>query len=115
MKEMGPTVGIDCQNITKMTIKKRIIAISRTREIGENIKIIVQINIGINCEISMIVIDLMIQMILIVEIGHTTETNHTKEKIHIVERGLIVEIDHKAIIKISKTRDIEEGIETIMK
>ena len=99
----------------KITIKRRIITISRTREIGENIKIIIKINIGINHEISMIVIDLMIQMILIIERGHMTETNHTKETIHIVEIGLIVEIDCEAIIKISETRDIKEGIETIVK
>ena len=96
-----------------MTIKERIIAISRTREIEENIDTIIETNIGM--KISMIVIDLMIQMILIVEIGHTTETNHTKETIHVVEIGLTVEIGCEAIIKILETKGIKEGIETIMK
>ena len=36
MKEIGPIIGIDCKNTTKITIKERMIAISRTREIGEN-------------------------------------------------------------------------------
>ena len=71
MNEIGPVVGIevDHKNTTKMTIERRIIAISRTREIGENIKITIKTNIG------MIVIDFIIQMIHIVEIGHMTEIN----------------------------------------
>ena len=54
----------------------------------------------------------MIQMILIVEIGHMTETNHRIEIGHIVETGaapgntketiLIVGIDHEAIIGIQR-------------
>ena len=42
MKEIGPVVGIDHQSITKMTIEGRIIMISRTRKVGENIKIIIK-------------------------------------------------------------------------
>ena len=66
--EIGPIVGIYCLSITKMVIKRRTITISRTREIGENIKITIKTNIGV--KISMIVIDPVIQMIHIVEIGH---------------------------------------------
>ena len=94
----------------KMTMERRIIAISKTREIEENIKTIIKTNIGINCKItmkeigpiaetdhtvetdhriSMIVIDPMIQMIHIAEISHMTETNHT------IEIGHIAEIDCK--------------------
>ena len=46
MKEIGPIVGIDCENTTKMTIKERIIVIYRTRDIGENIETIIETNIG---------------------------------------------------------------------
>ena len=91
MKETGPIVGIYHENATKITIKGRIMAIFRTRKIGEDIKIIIKTNIGINHKISMKVIG--IQMILIVEIGHMAETNHT------IEIGLIVEIGHEAIIR----------------
>ena len=128
-----------------MTTKERIVVISRTREIGESIKIIIKINIGINHEISMIVI------ILIVEIGHMTETDHTIEIGHILETGTthkntketghtleidhmtemihIVEIDHETITKVTikkttemiiemkiiEIRDKREGLEIIMK
>ena len=86
MKEIGPIAGIDCKNtmaganhakgidcksITKMTIKERIIALFRTMEIGENIKIVIKTNVGMN--ISMVVI------VLIVGIGHMTGTGHIVE------------------------------------
>ena len=135
MKEIGPIVGIDHKNTTKMTIEEKIIALFGTMEIGENIKIIIGTNIGI--KISMIVIDPMIQIILMEEIGHMTETDHTIGRGHIVETRttpentketgqaleidhmtemiLIVEIDCKAITENLKTRDMREGLKTIIK
>ena len=102
MKEIGLFAGIDYENTTKMTIEEIIIALFRTMEIGENIKIIIKTNIGI--KISMIVIDPMIQIILMAEIEHMTETDHTIGIGHIVETrttptntketGHALEIDH---------------------
>ena len=111
MKEIGPIVGIDHKNTTKMTIKERIIVISRTREIAENIKIIIKINIGINCEISMIVI------ILIVEIDHMTGMIHIVE----IDRETITKVTIKVTtemiieMKIIENGGIREGLEIIMK
>ena len=73
------------QSITKMIMKESIIVHFRTMEIEENIKIIIKTSIGM--KISMVVIDLMIQIILIVDIGHMTETDHTIKIGHIVETG----------------------------
>ena len=73
-------------------------------EIGENIKIIIKTNIRM--KISMIVIDLMIWMILMVEIGHMTETD------------CIVEIDCETTVEMSirrKVINIREGLDIIMK
>ena len=147
MKDIGPIAGIDnentmteinhakgrdCQSITKMIMKESIIIHFRTMEIGENIKLVIKTNIGM--KISMIVIDLMIQIIPKVEIGHivetgtihknTKETGHTigmdyiVEMIHIVETDHIVEIDHKTTVEMSIRRKIinmREGLEIIMK
>ena len=119
MKEIGPIAGIDCKNtmtkinhaegtdhqsITKIIMKESIIIHFRTMEIGENIKMVIKTNIGM--KISMIVIDLMIWMILMVEIGHIVETGH------------IVEIDHETTVEMSirrKVINIREGLEIIMK
>ena len=91
MKEIGPMVGIDHQDTTKMTIEERIIALFRTMEIGENIKIIIKTNIGMKS--STIEIDLMTEMILIVEIDckTTTEMSIRRRFINIRE-GLEKEI-----------------------
>ena len=77
MTEINYAEGIDCQNITKMVMKESIIAHFRTMEIGENIKIIMKISLGM--KISMILIDPMIWMIHKVEIEHMTETGHIVE------------------------------------
>ena len=98
MKEIGPMVGIDCQNTTKMTIKERIIALFRTMERGENIKIIKIIIIRTNVRIKFYMI----------------EIDHMTEMIHVVEIGLLVEIGHKTIIEMSikrKVINIREGLE----
>ena len=113
MKEIGPTTGIDCKNTmteinhanridhqdtTKMTIKERIIALFRTMEIGENIKIIIKTNIEMK--------------------SSTTEIDLMTEMIHIVEIGLMVEIDCKTTTEMSirgKIINIREGLELIMK
>ena len=147
MKEIGPIAGIDCkntmteinhaegidlQNITKMIMKESIIVHFRAMEIGENTKIIIKTNIGMN--FSMIMIDLMIWIILMVEIGHTTETGHivetgttpenTKETGHMLEIDYmsemihIVEIDHETTIEMSIRRkiiNVREDLEIIMK
>ena len=95
-------------------------------EKGENIKIIIKTSIGM--KISMIVIDLMIQIIPKVEIGHMTETGHIAGRGHIVETvtihkntketNHIVEIDCKTTVEMSirkKIINIREGLEIIMK
>ena len=74
----------------------------RNMEIGENIKIVIKTNIGM--KISMIMIDLMIQIIPKVEIGHivetgtshknTKETGHTIEMDYMAEMIYIVETSH---------------------
>ena len=88
MTEINHAEGTEfAKVITKIIMKESIIIHFRTMEIGENIKIIIQTNIGM--KISMIVIDLMIQIIPKVEIGHMTETNHIVETGHIVEIGTI--------------------------
>ena len=89
MTEINHTEGIDWQSITKMIMKESIIIHFRIMEIGENIKISIKTNTGI--KISMIMIDPMIQIIL------------------------IVEIDCKAITENLKTRDMREGLKTIIK
>ena len=79
-------------------------------------------------KISMIVIDLMIQIIPKVEIGHMTEMIYIVETGHILETGTIakntketgriVEIDHKTTVEMSIRRkiiNIREGLEIIMK
>ena len=101
MKEIGPIAGIhhentmtgishaegrDCQGITKIIMKESIIIHFRTMEIRENIKRVIKTSIGM--KISMIVIDLMIQIILTVEIGH------------------IVEIDCKTTVEMSIRRKV---------
>ena len=135
MKEIGPIAGIDCkntmtkinhaegtdhQNITKIIMKESIIIHFRTMEIGENIKIVTKTSIGM--KISMIVIDLMIQIIPKVEVGHMTETGHIVETgiIHenTKETGHIVEIDCKTTVEMSIRRkiiNIREGLEIIIK
>ena len=129
MTEINHAKGIDCQSITKKIMKESIIIHYRTMEIGENIKIIIKTSIGIT--ISMIMIDLMIWIILMVEIGHMTETGHivetgttpknTKETAHtldidhMTEMILIVEIDCQAITENVKTRNMREGLKTIIK
>ena len=98
-------------------------------EIEKFIKIVSKTNIGM--KISIIVIDLMIQIIPKVEIGHmietghivetgttpknTKETGHTLEIDHMTEMILIVEIDCEAITENLKTRDMREGLKTIIK
>ena len=112
MKEIGPIAGIDHENtmteishaegadhlsITKMIMEESIIIHFRTMEIGENIKRVTKTSIGMN--ISMIVIDLMIWIILIVETGH------------------IVDIDLKTTVEMSirkKIINIREGLEIII-
>ena len=104
MTKINHVEGTDHQSITKIIMKDSIIIHFMTMEIGENIKIIIKTNTGMN--ISMIVIDLMIWMILKVEIGHTVQTGH------------IVEIDHKTTVEMSirrKVINIREGLEIIMK
>ena len=99
MTEINHAAVIDCQSTTKITIKERIIIHFRTTEAGEIIIIIIWTNMkegfiihfrtmdigqnikivmktGIGMKISIIVIDLMIQIIVQVEIGHMTETGH---------------------------------------
>ena len=86
MKVIGPIAGIDSKNtmteiyyakgidlwsIIKMSMKEGFIIHFRTMEIGKNIKIVMKTSTGM--KISMIVIDLMIQIIPKVEIGHMTE------------------------------------------
>ena len=90
MKEIGLIAGIGCKNTTKMTIKENIIAILKTREIGEIIKIVIKTNIGM--KISMIVI------ILMVEIGHMNETDHTIRIGHIVETGKLLRIQKRQVL-----------------
>ena len=125
MKEIGPIAetdrentmtkinhakGTDHQSITKLIMKESIIIHLWTMEIGVNIKIVIKTNIGM--KISMIVIDLMIQIIPKVEIGHMTETGH------IVEIGHIVETDHETTVEMStrkKVINVREGLEIIMK
>ena len=153
MKETGPIAGIDCENtmtkincvegtddqsITKIIMKESITIHFRTMEKGENIKIIIKTIIGM--KISMTMINPMIQIILIVEIGHMTETGYiieigtipenTKgtghmteidcmtEIIHIAETGHIIETDHETTVEMSirrKVINIREGLEIIMK
>ena len=87
-----------------MIMKESIIIHIRTMEIGENIKRVIKTSIGM--KISVIVIDLMIQMILMAEIGHIAETDH------------IVEIDCETTVEMSIRRkiiDIREGLDIIMK
>ena len=111
--------------------RDRIIVLFRTMEIGENIKIIIKTNIGLKS--STIEIDLMTKMSHIVEIDckTTVEMNIGKKIIgiskirdireiiaktgHIAEIGHIVEIDCEAIIENLKTRDMREGLKTIIK
>ena len=126
MTEINHAKGIDCQSITKMILKGRIIVHFRTMEIGENIKIVIRTNIGMR--ISMVV------TVLIVEIGHMTETGHivetgttpknTKETGHTLEIDymtemiLIVKIDCETTIDMfirRKIINIREGLEIIMK
>ena len=121
----------------KMTIERRIIAISKTREIGENIKTIIKTNIGINCKItmkeivpiaetdhivetdhriSMIVIDPMVQMIHIAEMGYMTETNHTIRIGHIAEidcKNLTIETTIKMIIGMILGMTVERTMKMI--
>ena len=120
MKEIGPIAGIDHENtmteinhaegrdhqsITKMIMKDSIIIHFRTMEIGENIiKIIIKTSIAM--KISMIVIDLMIQIIPKVEIGYMTETGHIVETY--CETTVEMSIRKKVI-------NIREGLEIIMK
>ena len=131
MTEINHAKGIDCQSITKMIMKESIIALFRTMGIGENIKIIIRKNIGM--KISIIVIDPMMQIILMVEIGHITETGHivetgttpknTKEIGHTLEINYmteihIVEIDCKTTVEMSIRRKAiyrREGLEIIMR
>ena len=118
-KEIGPIAGIDhentmtkinhadgtdCQGIIKIIMKESIIIHFRPMEIGENIKRVIKTSIGM--KISMIVMDLMIQIIPQVEIGHMTETGH------------ILEIDCETTVEMSIRRkiiNIREGLEIIMK
>ena len=104
MTKINHAEGIDHQSITKIIMKESIIIHFRTMDVGENIKIIIKTSIGV--KISMIVIDFVIQMILMVEIGHIVETGH------------IVEIDCETTVEMSIRRkiiNIREGLEIIMK
>ena len=131
MTEINYARGIDCQSITKITMKKSITMHFRTMEIGENIKIIIKTSIGM--KISMIMIDPMIWRFHKIEIGYMTETGNivetgttsenTKETGPMVEINymtgiLIVEIDCKTTLEMSIRRkiiNIREGLEIIMK
>ena len=129
--EINYAKGMDCQSITKITMKKSITVHFRTMEIGENIKIIIKTSIGM--KISMIMIDPMIWIIPKVEIGHMTETGHivetgttpqnTKEtsamlEINYMTQTLVVGIDHETTVEMSirrKIMNIREGLEIIMR
>ena len=98
--EVGEIINI----IIGTSMKEGFIIHFRTLEIEKILKIVMKTSIGM--KISMIVIDLMIWMILMVEIGH------------IVETGYIVEIDHETTVEMSirrKVINIREGLEIIMK
>ena len=127
--EIGENTKMVIKTNIGMIMKESIIAHFRTMEIGENTKIIIKTKIGM--KFSMIMTDHMIWIILMVEIGHMTETGHivetgttpenTKETGHTLEIDhmtqmiLIVEIDCKAITENLKTRDMREGLKTIIK
>ena len=120
MTKINHAEGTDHQGITKIIMKESIIIHFRTMEIGENIKIVIKTSVGM--KISMIVIDHIIWIILMVEIGHMTETAHIVETgtfpKNTKETGHIVEIDHKTTVEVSIRRkiiNIREGLEIIMK
>ena len=106
MKEIDPIAGID----TTVGIDHKIIM----KKIGHTAGI--DHTVETDHRISMIVIDPMIQMIHIAEIGHMTETDHTKEIGHIVEidceattTKMTIEMSiREKIIGISETRGIKE-------
>ena len=70
-------IGENIKIIIRTNMKESIIIHFRTMEIGEIIKIIIRTSIGM--KISMIVIGPIVQIILMVEIGHMTETGHIVE------------------------------------
>ena len=119
MKETGPIAGIDCENtmtkincvegtddqsITKIFMKESIIVHFRTMEIGENIKIIIKTNIGIKN--SMTIVNPIIWIILIVEIGHVTKTGYIIEK----DSETTVEVSIKRKDKYKRSRVYYEDV-----
>ena len=88
MTEISHAEGADHLSITKMIMEESIIIHFRTMEIRENIKRVIKTSIGM--KISMIVIDLIIQIILIVETGHIVEIDcETTEEMSIRKKVLL--------------------------